>query len=360
MFKPGFIVLCLLLALAGCSTGRRAGTVPPVPDGNAPAAEVERVFEPPALAPPAGALPEQFHPLPPPRAETWIALDRWARENEAGTLRRVAWTPAPVYSLNTARGVFTFQIKSLAAKWNGTEFFLGFEPQLISGQPYLHVIDLEKNLIPLLGEEPLPAATNLFVVIDPGHGGKDYGTQSIFSGGREKDYTLDWARRLARLLTAGGAQVLLTRTEDSEHSLSNRVAFAEAQNADLFIALHFNSSAPDHEQSGLETYCLTPAGMPSTLTRGYDDVTSQVFPNNAFDEDNFLLAIKLHQALLQAAGMADRGVRRARFLGVLRGQNRPAVLIEGGYLSNPREARRIADPDYREKLAGAIASVLLE
>ena len=58
--------------------------------------------------------------------------------------------------------------------------------------------------------------------------------------------------------------------------------------------------------------------------------------------------------------MTDRGVRRARFMVVLRGQRRPAVLIEGGYLSNPREARRIADPNYRQKLAEAVAVALLE
>jgi N-acetylmuramoyl-L-alanine amidase len=54
----------------------------------------------------------------------------------------------------------------------------------------------------------------------------------------------------------------------------------------------------------------------------------------------------------------DRGIRRARFLGVLRGQNRPAVLLEAGYLSNPSEAGRVADPDYRQKLAEAVAASL--
>jgi N-acetylmuramoyl-L-alanine amidase len=58
--------------------------------------------------------------------------------------------------------------------------------------------------------------------------------------------------------------------------------------------------------------------------------------------------------------MPDHGLRRARFMVVLRGQRRPAVLIEGGYLSNPREARRIADPAYRQKLAEAVAEVLAE
>jgi N-acetylmuramoyl-L-alanine amidase len=109
----------------------------------------------------------------------------------------------------------------------------------------------------------------------------------------------------------------------------------------------------------LETYCLTPTGMASSVTRGYGDDSALVFPNNAFDAENLVLASWVHRALLQVNGRQDRGVRRARYLGVLRGQNRPAILVEGGYLSNPLEARRIADPAYRQRLAEAVAKALL-
>ena len=98
--------------------------------------------------------------------------------------------------------------------------------------------------------------------------------------------------------------------------------------------------------------------MASSVTRGYADDPALAFPNNAFDAENLQFACWVHRALLQAGGQRDRGVRRARYLGVLRGQNRPAILVEGGYLSNPREARRIADPRYRQKLAEALASAL--
>jgi len=63
----------------------------------------------------------------------------------------------------------------------------------------------------------------------------------------------------------------------------------------------------------------------------------------------------LHRALVKSSGALDRGVRRARFMSVLRGQSRPAVLIEGGYLSNPAEAQRIASATYRQTLAEALA-----
>ena len=133
---------------------------------------------------------------------------------------------------------------------------------------------------------------------------------------------------------------------------------AEAHHADLFVSLHFNSAAPDHRQSGLETYCLTPTGMPSTLTRGYSDVWTDNYPNNFYDVENLQLATRLHAAVLTASSAEDRGIRRARFMGVLLGQHRPAVLIEGGYLSNKIEAEKIESGAYRQKLAEAIANAL--
>ena len=245
------------------------------------------------------------------------------------------------------------------ADWDGLELHLGFEPQLINGLPFVHFLDLKKNIEPLIRSLALPVKTNWIVVIDPGHGGQNTGTTSVTDGVPEKEFTLDWARRLEPLLASNGWQVVLTRTNDVDVPLSDRVAIAEEHHADLFISLHFNSAAPSQEQAGLETYCLPPAGLPSTLTRGYEDDLSLAFTNNAFDAENLRYAFRLHRALAQVIG-SDRGVRHARFLGVLRGQSRPAVLSEGGYLSNPGEARRIADPAYRQKLAVAVAEGLAE
>jgi N-acetylmuramoyl-L-alanine amidase len=98
--------------------------------------------------------------------------------------------------------------------------------------------------------------------------------------------------------------------------------------------------------------------MPSTLTRGFPDVWSQVFPNNAFDAQNLQLAVRVQSALSRATGIEDRGVSHSRFDTVLRGQNRPAILIEGGFMSNPHEARLIENPEFRQKLAEAVADAL--
>src|SRR5207249_6699668 len=100
-------------------------------------------------------------------------------------------------------------------------------------------------------------------------------------------------------------------------------------------------------------------GLPSTLASSYEDDAALVVPNNAFDSQNLQYALSLHSALLETTGGVDRGVRRARFMGVLRTQNRPAVLLEGGYLSNPREAQLIGQKEYRQKLAEAVAKALL-
>jgi N-acetylmuramoyl-L-alanine amidase len=300
-------------------------------------------------------------PQPPPPApvNTWTSLARWSAARKMGRLLRLSNSPVTTYAIGSSNGVMVLGIGSLGASWNGIEINLGFGPQFIDGEVFLHGLDLNKNLEPLLCGTPLSfPQTNRVIVIDPGHGGSNSGTHSVLDGRFEKEFTLDWARRLEPLLETNGWKVFLTRTDDSDVSLSNRVAFAESHHADLFVSLHFNSAAPDTKQAGLETYCLTPTGMPSTLTRGFADPWYENLPNNSFDAQNLQLAVKMHAALLRATGIEDRGVRRARFIGVLRGQNRPAILIEGGYLSNPAEAAKIESADYRQKLAEAFAAAL--
>jgi N-acetylmuramoyl-L-alanine amidase len=221
-------------------------------------------------------------------------------------------------------------------------------------------LDVDKNLMPLADGRLTAAHFRRIIVIDPGHGGMNTGTRSIDPPLLEKDLTLDWAFRLEPLLRQQGWQVILTRTNDMDLSLSERVRIADDHGADLFLSLHFNSAHPQTEHAGLETYCMTPTGLPSTLTRNYDDDVSRVFPNNSHDHENLQLAFRLHRELLLATKSVDRGIRRARFMGVLRGQDRPAVLIEAGYLSNPEEAGRIATAAYRQQLAEAVTKALLD
>jgi N-acetylmuramoyl-L-alanine amidase len=361
VFKNAGIVFAAAIFLAGCATPspRESGTLPPNWSATNAVAEPAVVQTNPSVSPvvqtnsPAAAVQTN-----PPPVTTWESLRVWAAEHKIGAPHQFSATPVTAYTIGSSNGVMVLEIGSPEATWHGVEIHLGFAPQLIDGEIYLHELDLQKNLEPLLCDPPLTFGTNRVIVIDPGHGGSNTGTHSVLDGRFEKEFTLDWAKRIKPLLEREGWTVFLTRTNDTNVSLSDRVAFAGTHHADLFVSLHFNSAAPDTKQNGLETYCLTPTGMPSTITRGYADPWSEQLPNNACDAQNLQFAVRMHSALLRAMGMEDRGVRRARFITVLRGQKCPAILIEAGYLSNPAEAAKIESAGYRQKLAEAFANAL--
>jgi N-acetylmuramoyl-L-alanine amidase len=370
VFKcAGIIFGGLLLLLAGCTSvyqGSEAQAPPrewsatnnvtqPVPaKENLPPRPVVKIVPAPAIH--TNPPPQKISPPAP--ILTWTSLDRWAKENKLAAPRRIQNSPVASYAVTSPQGTMVVEIGSREAAWQGLEMHLGFAPEIIDDQVFIYGLDLQKNLEPLLLGEPLAFGASRVIVLDPGHGGAKPGALSALDNRPEKEFTLDWARRLKPLLETNGWTVFLTRTNDSDIALSNRVNFAEAHHADVFVSLHFNSAAPDTKQNGLEIYCLTPTGMPSTLTRGYSDVWSDRYPNNVFDAGNLQLAVRLHAPLLRASGEEDRGIRRARFMGVLLGQKRPAILIEGGYLSNPHEAGKIESAEFRQKLAEAVANAL--
>jgi N-acetylmuramoyl-L-alanine amidase len=360
-----------MLFLAGCAAPP-SEPVPKVWSINNPTPQVPgasnmtgvAVNQPPKVAVPVvhanNTTPTNPVYVRPPEAPvtTWTSLDRWAAQHGLDKPQRLGLSPLTTYAITSGNGEMVLAIGSREATWNGREIHLGFDPEIADGEVYVQGLDLKKNLEPLLCEKPLTFANDRVIVLDPGHGGSDKGTISVLDQRPEKEFALDLARRLKPLLEQEGWTVFLTRTNDYDFSHSNRVEFADSHQADLFISLHFNSAAPDRKQMGLETYCMTPTGMPSTLTRGFDDSWTDNVPNNGFDAQNLQLAVHLHDALLRANGEEDRGVRRARFITVLRGQRRPAILIEGGYLSNPAEAAKIEDPAFRQKVAKAIATAL--
>ena len=345
----------------GCRTPQGSSSLP-----TTPLRSYAPVFPPePADAPPPASRALTPSPALPPIVEAprtaatatnlWVSLATWAALQGLDRPEPVPSSVAPTRRIRSPRGALEAVVGTRTIRWNGTQHWLGFAPRVNQGQFEVYGLDLEKNFDPLLIGRCQRAAPRRVLVIDPGHGGEDTGAQSVASQRCEKDYTLDWARRLQGGLAARGWAVFLTRTNDAEQSLSNRVALAQAKQADLFVSLHFNSAPLNRSRSGLETYCLTPSGLPSTLLRDSAEDPRQVFPNNAFDAQNLELAARLHSGLVTATGGVDGGVRRARFMGVLRGQNRPAILIEGGYLSHPQEAELIARPSYRQKLAEALA-----
>lgn len=296
------------------------------------------------------------------RAEgQWIWFENWSKNTGLGPLKSEVHGANQIFKTLKPRSALSVTIGSRVTMWSGLRIDLGFEPRVLNGRPVIHSLDAQKNFQPLL---QIPAdfpKGKRVIVLDAGHGGKNTGSRSVTDSTWEKSFTLDWALRTRPLLTANGWNVWLTRSEEKDMSLDERIAFADRMNADLFVSLHFNSAGPSPTRSdhgGLETYCLTPTGMRSNLTRGYEDNPKRVYPNNAFDSQNLQYAARLQRSMIQFTGRRDRGVRRARFLTVLRGQKRPAVLLEGGYLSDVKEAKLIASTRYRQRLAEAVAAAL--
>lgn len=173
------------------------------------------------------------------------------------------------------------------------------------------------------------------VVIDPGHGGPDPGAVGI-GGLRETDVVLDVALQLAQLLQSRGVQVILTRTSEVDVDLPPRVALANRSGADLFVSLHANALSMDRpDVNGVETFYYQGG-------RAYE------------------LAVSIQQQLMAVSpGTPDRGARPGRFF-VIRRTVMPSVLAEMGFVTGEIDAPRLADARFRQRLAAAIATGILQ
>ena len=366
--------LAILLFAACAQHGRKVTpfyreTVPPIQEEITPEPPPPRKAQPdlivgddavvkskPAITTPP---PVTNQPTATPPVTGWISLQNWCAQNKLSPplITREEGETNITVSIRSDNGVFTFEHPRRNAHWNGVLLGVGFAPVFTNHTTLVNAIDITKVLQPLLLTNETPRKKGGVIVIDAGHGGSNDGAISHDKKLKEKNLTLDWARRVEKLLQGTDWQVYMTRTNDTFLSLTQRVAFAEAKKADIFVSLHFNSFSKPSE-AGLESYAMTPVGMASHVTRDFADDINVPVPNNEFDIDNFLLAYDMHRAMLRKTGCKDRGVRRARFMTVLRDQRRPAVLLEGGYLSNPEEAKLIATPEYRQKLAEAVVEAL--
>ena len=226
---------------------------------------------------------------------------------------------------------------------------------------------------PITGTKPLvpESLTREFgltakaIVIDPGHGGKDPGA---FGGNTRKERTivLSISKKLREILTQRGYTVLMTRDTNRFIPLKERTAFAIQHKADLFLSIHANGSESP-KAKGIETYYLDVASTDkaSEIIAARENADSgysiqelekllKGIIQESKSEDSRRLAGYIQQALVQATGAIDRGVKHARFV-VLIGTNVPAVLIETGFVSNPTEGRKLTTPAYQHKIATAIA-----
>ena len=289
---------------------------------------------------------------------SYTSLGEWARGNGFSGFTRDHGREI-VLTNRTARLIF--DVDSASAEINGVNVRLSFPVANAKGVPFIAQLDLDKTVRPLLFPARYLEPKNIRTIcLDPGHGGRDTGNRvgGLFFGHSEKTYTLALALELRDQLKKIGFNVILTRSADTYVELPVRPAIANRQHADLFVSLHFNATqAGKNEVEGPETYCITPVGAASSNAQGeggnYGAATA-----NRWENQSLLLAYQMEKALVRNLGVADRGVRRARFA-VLRDAAMPAVLIEGGYMTHPGEGEKIFDAAYRRQMAAAMVKGIL-
>ena len=269
---------------------------------------------------------------------------------------KVAYDPAKkVLSATSSSGRIEFTADSRECSIFGNRVFLGEPAAVHKGALLVSVIDVDRFLRPMLQPSSVARRPLRTIVIDPGHGGNDSGTQNKPGKIDEKVMTLDVAKRLQALLTASGYRVIMTRTDDRFVELPARAAIANKAKADLFISIHFNAVASGATVRGTETYVLTAQNQRSTSSAANTAADKELQPGNRYDAWNAVLGWQLHRKLLGKLKTEDRGYKRARFA-VLRLVECPAVLVEAGYLSNDAEAKRIATASFRGDIAEAITA----
>ena len=311
-------------------------------------------------------LPASFSKIPAFPVNTSVRLSDVAKQ-----LRLTYSVKGQSIVLSDGRHCFEFQSGTKEAIFERIKIFLSYpieaqpiptmqlkkqvhQLRSVSPEYLIRTADVETVIKPLLFPKNFVKKRVKIIVIDPGHGGKADGT--VQNGVKEKLLTLKTSQLLAskleKLEKGYRYTVHLTRNKDTDVSLSQRSEDANNNHADLFISIHYNS-APSEQACGIEVFAFPLAGSPSS-----DRVVTKEFmpmPINAFDGQNSLLGWSVQEKIIRSIGSVDRGVKR-KHLGVLRELNCPGILIECGFLSNPKEAKACNSADYQEKLTQAIAN----
>jgi N-acetylmuramoyl-L-alanine amidase len=253
-----------------------------------------------------------------------------------------------------------FNVDSHDAEINGVHVALSFPVAKDHGSALVAQFDIDSTLRPLLAPARYLDSKHITTIcLDPGHGGRDPGNRvGGFFWHNEKTYTLLLALELRDQLKNAGFNVILTRSKDTYVELPLRPAIANKAGADLFVSLHFNATPTGkNEVAGPQTYCITPVGASSTDAQG-EGADHGATAANRVEKKSLLFAYQIQKALVQNLGVNDRSVRRARYA-VLRDAQMSAILIEGGYMTNPAESRRIYDAAWRRQMAAAVVEGIL-
>ena len=242
------------------------------------------------------------------------------------------------------------------------------------------VLDFARPTDPAPRDRRESVAPLRVVVLDAGHGGHDTG--AVGPGGlQEKDLALDVTRRVARLLEEKlDVKVLLSRDADQFVTLRDRTTFANRERADLFVSIHANAHR-ETASAGVETYFLSSEATdgaarqvaalensvvqlektPARASGRLDAVKAILWDlaQSEFQQESSRLAEVVQDSMTQSLRIPNRGVKQAGFY-VLGGAAMPAILIEIGFVTNPREERRLKDTRYRDEIARAIFAGLAD
>lgn len=185
------------------------------------------------------------------------------------------------------------------------------------------------------------------VFLDPGHGGKDPG--AVYYNTQEKDLTMQVYQKLRKELEGLGYTVLSSRDSDVYVDfITERSKMVNNTNSDIFISIHFNASgAPASNRSGIQTYSYEEApGYPSRINSYWHNHPDRISESNR-------LAADIHSSLLAETGAKDAGLLQSSFA-VLRETDKPAVLLELGYIDNFNENQQIRSDAYQNRLVAGI------
>ncbi len=256
-----------------------------------------------------------------------------------------------------------FSSGSREARIDKVKHWLSFPLLYFAGEFYVSRMDLSKTLDPLMRPQRIPKLEPFrTVVLDPGHGGHDRGAVNSYAP--EKHYNLDIARRVRAYLQDAGFRVVITRSGDGFIPLEARPAvatrFQREDKGTVFVSIHCNAAGQRGSlATGFEVFTMTPRGAPNSHDAFLTRRSFSGEPGHMADHASHALATAIQHAMLGRVPLLDRGVKRARFA-VLRRATTPAVLVECGFMSNPRDARLLHSAEWRERLAESIAQGILE
>ena len=239
------------------------------------------------------------------------------------------------------------------------------------------VLDFMRPVAPTERDQRATTTPLRVMVLDAGYGGHDPGATGP-TGLMEKELVLDVTRRVAKLVADQlGIKVLLSREADHFVTLRDRTSFANRARADVFVSIHANAHR-EVASEGVETYFLSSeptdngarqvAALENSVVqlekpvargKGVDVVKTILWDlaQSEFQEESSRLAEIVQDSMTQSLRIPSRGVKQAGFY-VLGGAAMPAILIEIGFVTNPREERKLRESRYRDDVARAIVAGL--